>query len=121
MCRLVDELDKKILRIHLGLVLAEILCLAGFAFELSRALSGNALSWAYVFEWPLFGGYAFYMWRRFVADEQRVETGACELASTHPGAGDVAAQAALDDYNEYLRRVHEKPTEFSAMPNSRQR
>jgi len=26
-------------------------------WQLTRALSGNTLSWAYVFEWPIFAGY----------------------------------------------------------------
>jgi hypothetical protein len=36
------------------------------AWQLDRALHGNQLSWAYVFEWPFFGGYAIYMWWRFL-------------------------------------------------------
>ena len=35
-------------------------------WQLHRALGGNELSWAYVFEWPLFAGYAVYMWWRLV-------------------------------------------------------
>ena len=33
-------------------------------WQLRRAESGNTLSWAYVFEWPLFAGYLVYMWWR---------------------------------------------------------
>ena len=32
----------------------------------TRALGGNGFSWAYVFEWPFFAGYAVYMWWRFI-------------------------------------------------------
>lgn len=49
-------------RLHLTLALGLALCVAAFWFELSRALGGNALSWAYVFEWPLLGAFAVYMW-----------------------------------------------------------
>jgi hypothetical protein len=35
-------------------------------WQVHRALAGNELSWAYVFEWPFFGGYAIFMWWRFV-------------------------------------------------------
>ncbi len=52
-------------RLHLYLVLGLALCAAAFWFELHRALGGNALSWAYVFEWPLLGGFAVYAWWRF--------------------------------------------------------
>jgi hypothetical protein len=38
------------------------LCLAAFWFEVRRALGGNELSWAYVFEWPIFALFAVYMW-----------------------------------------------------------
>jgi hypothetical protein len=36
------------------------------AWQVNRALDGNQLSWAYVFEWPFFAGYAIYMWWRFL-------------------------------------------------------
>jgi hypothetical protein len=47
---------------HLTLVLGLALCAAAFWFELGRAERGNGLSWAYVFEWPLLGLFAIYMW-----------------------------------------------------------
>ena len=53
---------REALRLHLTLALGLALCIAAFWFELSRALGGNALSWAYVFEWPLLAVFAVYMW-----------------------------------------------------------
>ncbi len=50
------------LRAHLTLALGLVLCALAFWFELKRALGGNGLSWAYVFEWPLLGAFAVYMW-----------------------------------------------------------
>ncbi len=50
------------LRAHATLAIGLALCLAAFLFEIKRALGGNSLSWAYVFEWPLLGGFAVYMW-----------------------------------------------------------
>jgi len=35
----------EIRKIHLGLVLAELVCLSAFIIEISRALGGNDLSW----------------------------------------------------------------------------
>jgi hypothetical protein len=49
-------------RLHLTLACGLLVCVAAFWFELARALGGNALSWAYVFEWPLLGIFAIYMW-----------------------------------------------------------
>ena len=40
-------------------------------WQLHRALDGNGLSWAYVFEWPFFAGYAIYMWWRFLHEPPR--------------------------------------------------
>ncbi len=57
---------REALRLHLTLAFGLALCAAAFWFELKRALGGNALSWAYVFEWPLLGGFAVYMWSQFL-------------------------------------------------------
>jgi hypothetical protein len=38
-------------------------------WQLSRALGGNTLSWAYTFEWPLFAGYAVYVWWQLIHDQ----------------------------------------------------
>ena len=50
------------MKTHATLVVGLALCTIAFLFELSRAERGNALSWAYVFEWPLLGLFAIYMW-----------------------------------------------------------
>jgi hypothetical protein len=51
-------------RLHVTLLITLALCTLAFLFELHRALGGNSLSWAYVFEWPLLGVFAVYMWWR---------------------------------------------------------
>lgn len=50
------------LKTHLTLILGLALCTVAFWFELGRAVGGNPLSWAYVFEWPLLGLFGIYMW-----------------------------------------------------------
>ena len=50
------------MKTHLSLFLGLAFCAVAFWFELGRALSGNSLSWAYVFEWPLLGMFGIYMW-----------------------------------------------------------
>ncbi len=47
---------------HVTLAVGLALCAVAFWFEIGRALGGNALSWAYVFEWPLLGIFSVYMW-----------------------------------------------------------
>ena len=44
-------------------------------WQLHRALSGNALSWAYTFEWPLFSGFAVVFWAKTIRDEFRIRRG----------------------------------------------
>ena len=90
---------KRILGIHLGLLVAEFICISAFIIEIYRALGGNTLSWAYVFEWPIFGSYAVYLWHRLLVDER----GSAPTTSQTPTEPD---SDALSTYNEYLRRVH---------------
>ena len=92
---------KRILGIHLGLFLAEALCASAFALELHRALSGNTLSWAYVFEWPIFAAYAVYLWRKLLREERH---GARRTNTVAPEKSDEKLAA----YNEYLRKVHDE-------------
>ncbi len=40
-------------------------------WQLHRALSGNELSWAYTFEWPLFTIFGIYFWAKTLRDEMR--------------------------------------------------
>jgi hypothetical protein len=89
-------------RIHAGLVLAESICISAFVVEVIRALGGNELSWAYVFEWPLFGGYAVYMWRSLLRAEHGDES-----VRSAPALDAGNTEARLSAYNEYLREVHE--------------
>jgi hypothetical protein len=93
-----DAKKRNVLRIHLGLFFAEAICVSAFVLELSRALSGNTLSWAYVVEWPVLGTYAIYMWRKLLREETLSET--------------TSAPKVIDDdprlvaWNDYLAQVH---------------
>ena len=87
-------------RLHAGLLLAELVCLSAFVLELSRALSGNVLSWAYVVEWPVLGAYAVYMWRKLLREDSSLRPEAV-VPSSHE-------DRQLAAYNEYLTRVHSR-------------
>ena len=84
--------------------------------------AATRLSWAYVFEWPFFAGYAVYMWWRFVheAAEDTPPPGTpapipradrfCRPGDTpaprrRPGAGRGQEMAA---YNHYLAQLAER-------------
>lgn len=94
-----EEKAKNILRIHLGLFLAELMCIPAFAFEMYRALSGNALSWAYVVEWPALGTYAIYMWRKMLREER----GQVKVKRSRR----VEDDARLNEWNAYLASLHQ--------------
>ena len=38
-------------------------------WQLRRAEAGNALSWAYTFEWPMFAAFALVFWVKTIRDE----------------------------------------------------
>ena len=93
----VGEKRESVTTIHVGLVLAEVICISAFGFELSRALSGNTLSWAYVFEWPILGVYAVYMWHRLLRDAR---------GETKPVERSAEDDPQLDAWNRYLEELH---------------
>jgi hypothetical protein len=89
-------------------------------WQFHRALSGNGLSWAYTFEWPLFAGFAVVFWARTIRDEFRIKRGQV-TAPDHSqeelplGVGSVQAgtaapvedeDAELSAYNDYLARLN---------------
>jgi hypothetical protein len=85
-------------------------------WQVQRALGGNSLSWAYVFEWPFFAGYAVYMRWRFVhedPDDAVVGAGPNPVgmrrdppaAPPTPATEDDVAMAA---YNDYLADLAER-------------
>jgi hypothetical protein len=118
----------------LGLHLVMIAIVSGFLvlgwWQLRRAEGGNALSWGYTFEWPLFAGFVVVFWLRTMRDEWRETQGAQQgpaasevtlpagvRAAGGPGAGtesDAGAGAGGDEeedaelaaYNAYLARLN---------------
>ena len=92
-------------------------------WQLHRALTGNGLSWAYTFEWPLFAGFAVVFWAKTIRDEFRIkrgggqvlaEAGAAAAAGLPDGLGtrqvaepaDDAGDEELARYNAYLARLN---------------
>jgi hypothetical protein len=70
-------------------------------WQLHRALSGNELSWAYTFEWPLFAIFAVYFWVKSLRDELRLTHGADENRTGNEA--DSGAPALTAD--EYVARL----------------
>ena len=83
-----------------------------FAWQLGRALAGNTLSWAYTIEWPMFAGYAVYMWWRLLHEQpefadSRSARRRAERAARREARADeraVADEAEMTAYNAFLAR-----------------
>jgi DNA-binding transcriptional regulator of glucitol operon len=120
-------MDKKVwfsrraVKLHVVILIVVPAFLALCLWQVSRALGGNSLSWAYVFEWPIFAAYAVYMWWRFVheAAEDASATagdhvdadGATSPTSKAPrpaGAAEETEDAELAAYNDYLAQLAER-------------
>lgn len=102
--------------LHLGLLLVLPMCAIAAWWQVDRALSGNALSWLYVFEWPAFSGLAVWLWWVLLTSgpsEGRPEglhNGSDALLSARSAAlrWDTAAETApLRAYNKYLAELAE--------------
>jgi len=95
-------------------------------WQLDRAAGGNALSWAYAVEWPVFAGFVAFMWLREVRLELRRDRPASagpagpavdaaprarrpvRVARPAPVAS-LPADPELDAYNDYLAWLNANP------------
>jgi hypothetical protein len=59
-------------------------------WQYHRALGGNALSWAYTFEWPIFTIFGVVFWAKTIIDEYRSPGG----AATSSAAASAAATSS---------------------------
>jgi hypothetical protein len=98
-------LSRRALRLHAVILILVPAFMALCIWQISRALGGNSLSWAYVFEWPIFAGYAIYMWWRFVHEAAE---GPPPPASAEHGAGGSDATATATDPEAETRREKEE-------------
>jgi len=99
-------------------------------WQFHRAEGGNALSWAYTFEWPIFTIFGVIFWGKTIVDEWHQQTARAaaprEITESAPGIGAgpelpagahtpaVADDDADDDpelaaYNAYLARLNSRP------------
>jgi hypothetical protein len=107
---------------HVFVIVATIGMLWLGDWQLHRAESGNALSWAYTFEWPLFAIFAVVFWAKTIRDEVHppAEAGSADAVGLPggipvpppggPRPAGAAGEADEDDeelaaYNAYLARL----------------
>jgi DNA-binding transcriptional regulator of glucitol operon len=111
-------LSPRALKLHAVILVVVPAFMALCVWQIYRAVDGNSLSWAYVFEWPLFAGYAIYMWWRFVHEKpepteemvsENWHVDATRPSPTEPPAADSEQEdAELAAYNDYLARLAER-------------
>ena len=109
-------LSRRALKLHAVILIVVPAFMALCIWQIYRAVSGNSLSWAYVFEWPLFAAYAVYMWWRFVHEDPDATTRAAASgaeppvtpADTQQTEVGEAEEADLAAYNAYLAQLAER-------------
>ena len=112
--------------LHTTLAVVVPAFLALFWWQVQRVRQGNTLSWAYVFEWPFFTGYAVYLWWKLVHDQPdpvadpRSVSGRSTGPEQHGRDDHRLDEGALDEhgldgealdeelaaYNRYLAELH---------------
>jgi len=95
------------LKAHATLAAGLALCVAAFWFEIGRALGGNSLSWAYVFEWPLLGAFAVYMWWKVIHPDAEGSKIRDKKARTKISPEFEGMLAAWQDHQEELVKSRE--------------
>lgn len=60
---------RRALLLHLTVVVVVPVFSGLFWWQVQRVREGNTLSWAYVFEWPIFTAYAMYLWWKLIHDQ----------------------------------------------------
>jgi len=90
---------------HAFVVLSSVGMLFLGDWQLHRAESGNELSWAYTFEWPLFTAFTLYFWVKSMRDELRQDATAAAGPGAAVGLGEVGDHddAGLDAAGDVAR------------------
>jgi hypothetical protein len=58
--------SRRAILLHLTVLVVVPGCVVAGWWQVTRALGGNDLSWAYTVEWPFFAGYGIYIWWKLV-------------------------------------------------------
>jgi hypothetical protein len=121
-------LTGKALRLHATMIVVAFGCLAAGGFELTRALSGNKLSWVYVFEWPFFAGCSVVIGWRLLHEGGPAGPASAPHSPQAPGArptsaldGDAVEDDELRAWQDYLGRLHSEHRPGGPRPARRSR
>jgi hypothetical protein len=100
-------------------------------WQFSRAEGGNALSWAYTFEWPVFALFGLVFWVKTIVDAFRppADPGLVpevDLPASATGGGGMSTALVLweppdpelDAYNAYLAQLNQQHQHHDAARQS---
>jgi len=113
-------LSPRALRLHAVILVVVPAFAAMCVWQITRALGGNELSWAYVFEWPLFAGYAVYMWWRLLHETAEGERPPATAGGPPGGAGEVVPAAPPSGTGEGPARTSRPGTEKRPGPDEQE-
>jgi hypothetical protein len=117
---------------HLAAVVLVVAFLALGWWQFTRATGGNALSWGYTVEWPVFAGFVAFVWWREVQHARRggrpappaprepadpVQPGSVRLG--RPVRVPVPPAAPVDDEDPQLAAYNAYLTWLAAHPGAR--
>ncbi|HEY1618521.1 MAG TPA: hypothetical protein VGG25_12940 [Streptosporangiaceae bacterium] len=106
-------------------------------WQFHRAEGGNALSWAYTFEWPVFAAFGLVFWAKTIIDEGKPKTVAAAPAAGEfqvPGDDGLPVTVRrpvpvpddgadddpeLDEYNAYLAQLGRRAQGSGGRPGPR--
>lgn len=115
-------LSRRALACHLAIAVWFPGCLVAGWWQVTVALSGDALGWLYSVEWPVFAVFGGVVWWHLIHDDpnevgQAALRRARALAAARPGGDpgvsdvvqvDSGEDAELADYNAFLARLAEE-------------
>jgi hypothetical protein len=117
-------LSPRALRLHAVILMIVPGFMALCVWQIERALGGNTLSWAYVFEWPIFAAYAVYMWWRLLHETAQEDPAPSSATGSSDGQDKVTPNDGSSADPAGSGKVHaaeaEDPTGTSPLEGSTQ-
>ena len=107
-------------QLDVPLVLVLILCVVATVIEVARANEGVWRAWIYLFEWPLIGAFAVWIWYRFKHEDgggfvrrwrervARLEAEAVVDADARPDVPPAPTDPDLEAWQEYQRDLRRR-------------
>lgn len=86
-------------------------------WQVSRAAAGNAISWGYAVEWPIFAGFVVFVWWREVRHALRAAPAPAPGGEVTAPASDDHRAASGEDGTERPRAGIRRPVRVTRVPD----